>query len=75
MTVYIILLVLVAIFSYMAVKYSTVSTNIGSNNISLEKDKKPHLFFVWLVFLCIAFVAMFRYGVGADFFSYYKTKL
>ena len=73
MTVYIVLLVLVAIFSYVAVKYSTVSTNNGSNNLSLEKEKKPHLFFVWLVFLCIAFVAMFRYGVGTDFYSYYKT--
>ena len=73
MTVYIVLLVLVSIFSYAAVKYSTVSTNRGSNNLSLVKNKKPHLFFVWLVFLCIAFVAMFRYGVGTDFYSYYKT--
>ena len=73
MTVYIVLLVVVAILGLMAVKRpSTVKSN-AQNNLSLEEVKKPNWFIVWLIFLCIAFVGSFRYNVGTDFFSYFKN--
>ena len=72
MSVYLIMLFLVVIFSLLAIKYYTVATN-SKNNLGLIKTKQPNKFFVWLVFLCIAFVAMFRYNVGTDFFGYYDS--
>ena len=68
MSVYLIMLFLVVIFSLLAIKYYTVATN-SKNNLGLIKTKQPNKFFVWLVFLCIAFVAMFRYNVGTDFLA------
>lgn len=73
MTVYIVMLILVAIFSIMAMKYSsTIVKEDAQNNLKTIKIKRPNKVFVWLVFLCIAFVSMFRYGVGTDFYSYYN---
>ncbi len=76
MTVYLIMLALVVVFSIFATEYSTTKTiAIGDqNNLQFVKQKKPNGIFVWLIFLCFAFVGVFRYGVGVDFFSYYKTQ-
>lgn len=74
MIVYLVMLVLVAIFSVMAVQHPYMMRYDTQNDTSSAKNKKPDKVFVWIVFLCIAFVATFRYGVGMDFFSYFKTK-
>jgi transmembrane protein EpsG len=51
---------------------STVQSTEGE--FKLLNHKKRNNVAVWLVFLCFAFVAAFRYGVGVDFFSYYSNK-
>ncbi len=72
MIVYLVMLALVSLFSLLAMKYSFTINNTSQNSLQSIKKRKPDKVFVWLVFLCIAFVAMFRYGVGTDFFSYYN---
>ena len=66
------MIVLVSIFSLMATQYSSTRENSVENSLKIVKAQKLDKIFVWLVFLCLAFVAAFRYGVGTDFFSYYN---
>ena len=73
MSVYFIMLLFVILFSYIGELISpAVSSTEGE--LKLLTDKKRNNVMVWLVFLCFAFVAAFRYGVGVDFFSYYSDK-
>lgn len=76
MAVYLIMLVLVVVFSVFATEYPTTKmiTISDQNGLQHVKVKKPNKFFVWLVFLCFAFVGAFRYDAGVDFYSYYKTQ-
>jgi hypothetical protein len=64
--------ILVSVLSLMAIQYPSTIKDNTQKNLNSVKDQKNDKIFVWLVFLCIAFVAMFRYGVGTDFFSYYN---
>lgn len=74
MRVYLIMLVLVAVFGFCAVWTPFTEANGVKNNLKLVRTKKPNTLFVWLVFFCLAFVAMFRYKVGVDFFGYYRVE-
>lgn len=38
-----------------------------------KKYQKSKKLTVWILFFILAFVAAFRYGVGTDFYAYYKT--
>ena len=38
-----------------------------------NQKKKANKLSIWIIFLILTFVAAFRYGVGTDFYSYYKT--
>ena len=40
----------------------------------LQTTQKNNKTLVFVIFLVLAFVAAFRYGVGTDFYAYYKTK-
>ena len=75
MKVYIVMLALIMVFGFCAVWVPFTESNGVRNNLKLIRTKKPNTLFVWLVFFCLAFVAMFRYGVGTDFYNYYKTEL
>lgn len=72
MIVYLITIALVTAFSLMAVKYAPVTKPTVKNGPQLLTHKRHNTFAVWLVFFCLAFVAVFRYGVGTDFFAYYN---
>lgn len=72
MKVYIVMLALVTVFGFCAVWVPFTESNGVRNNLKLVRTKKPNTLFVWLVFFCLAFVAMFRYSVGMDFFAYFK---
>jgi len=74
MIVYVIMITLVVVFGGMAVQIPSAIKNTEKTNPKLLKREKTDSVFVWLVFLCLAFVATFRYGVGTDFFSYYKSE-
>lgn len=73
MSVYFIMLIFVIIFGCMAEKTSPAIQSTA-REVKLLNNKKRNKTAVWLVFLCFAFVAAFRYGVGVDFFSYYNNK-
>ena len=74
MFVYIIMLILAVAFSLLAEKFSKTVKVSAQGEINLIKKREPNTFFVWVVFLTIAFVAAFRYNVGMDFWAYYETK-
>ena len=39
-----------------------------------KRNTKNKKVLAWMVFCVLGFVAAFRYGVGADFYAYFKTK-
>ena len=51
-----------------------VESVISKNGLSIKERKvRPNKFFIAVVFIILSFVAVFRYGVGTDFYAYYRT--
>lgn len=46
---------------------------LQGNQLEGHKTSKATNRCLWIIFGILAFVAMFRYGVGTDFYAYYKT--
>lgn len=67
MLVYLMMLALILF----VLQFSTLQKDYVGGKI--ESVKKPKPLSIWIVFIIFSFVAAFRYGVGTDFYSYYKN--
>ncbi len=72
MFVYFILIAVVFLLSLLAERDKKARIQIEGQEQRFS-NKKYNKALVWLIFISIAFVGAFRYGVGVDFFSYFKT--
>lgn len=68
MLVYLIMLALLSVI--LLLEKSLVPQGMIGNQ---KRQSLPKKIFVWIIFFILAFVAMFRYGVGTDFYAYYKN--
>lgn len=75
MTVYYIMIFSLVVLCLFAEKASVEKVEQVSINYkrTLFYESKVSKFFVFLIFVLLAFVAAFRYKVGTDFHSYYRT--
>ena len=74
MIIYCVLIALVTIFALTAEHLLKTVSAPAIQKRQLLTNKKYDKTLICLIFLCIAFVAAFRYDVGVDFHSYYNIQ-